>query len=110
MINEFAKMVGLQNQKLDNNYMPNTLGSLIRLQRQKVNLSTRNVEAAIGISSAYLSQLENDKIKKPSPFFLKKLAKLYDSSFEELMMAAQYIDSAVISIRCPVCGHYVNLK
>lgn len=67
-----------------------TLGSGLREARELKNLSLRAVEQAAGISNAYLSQLENNKIRKPSPFFLHKLSKLYDISYEKLMAAAGY--------------------
>ncbi len=51
----------------------------------------REVEAATGISNPYLSQLENDKIQKPSPQFLGKLASLYDLDFQIVMEAAGYV-------------------
>jgi HTH-type transcriptional regulator, competence development regulator len=35
--------------------------------------------------------LENEKINKPSPHFLHKLAKLYDVDYELLMEAAGYV-------------------
>jgi transcriptional regulator with XRE-family HTH domain len=67
-----------------------TLGSGLREARELKNLSLRAVEQAVGISNAYLSQLENNKVRKPSPFFLHKLSKLYDISYEKLMAAAGY--------------------
>jgi HTH-type transcriptional regulator, competence development regulator len=75
---------------------PNTksLGAGLREARELKNLTLRAVEQAVGISNAYLSQLENDKIKKPSPFFLHKLAKLYELSYERLMAAAGYAGDA----------------
>jgi len=51
----------------------------------------REVEDATGISNAYLSQLENNKIKKPSPHFLHKLAALYDIGYEVLMESVGYV-------------------
>jgi transcriptional regulator with XRE-family HTH domain len=86
-----------------------TFGETMRAARQARNLSTREVEQACGISNAYLSQMENDKIKKPSPHFLKKLAKLYDANFEEFMQAASYIETAVVMVKCEVCGHYQRI-
>ena len=69
-----------------------TLGSGLREARELKNLSLRAVEQAVGISNAYLSQLENNKVRKPSPFFLHKLSKLYDISYEKLMAAAGYAE------------------
>ena len=68
-----------------------SLGQGLRTTRDLKNLSLRDVEDATGISNAYLSQLENDKIKKPSPHFLHKLAKLYEVSYELLMESAGYV-------------------
>lgn len=89
--------------------MSSILSELLREKRTAVNLRLRDAEAC-GVSNAYLSQLENGKIKKPSPFILKKLAKLYDCNFEELMVAAQYIESAVMSVKCSKCGSWVEVK
>ncbi len=68
-----------------------TLGQELRAARKLKKLSLREVETATGISNPYLSQLENDKIQKPSPQFLGKLAALYDLDFQMVMEAAGYI-------------------
>jgi HTH-type transcriptional regulator, competence development regulator len=68
-----------------------SLGKQLRRIRTLRKLSLRNVEEATGISNPYLSQLENDKINKPSPHFLHKLAKLYGVEYEMLMEAAGYV-------------------
>ena len=67
-----------------------SLGAGLRTARELRKLSLRQVEEGTGVSNAYLSQLENDKIKKPSPHFLHKLAALYDIEYEVLMEAAGY--------------------
>jgi HTH-type transcriptional regulator, competence development regulator len=68
-----------------------SLGQGLKTARDLRNLSLREVEEATGISNAYLSQLENDKIKKPSPHFLHKLANLYGIGYELLMASAGYV-------------------
>jgi transcriptional regulator with XRE-family HTH domain len=68
-----------------------TLGEGLRSARSLKNLSLRDIEEATGISNAYLSQLENNKVKKPSPFFLHKLANLLGINYELLMAKAGYI-------------------
>lgn len=68
-----------------------TVGTALKLARESKRLSLRAVESATGISNAYLSQLENGKISKPSPFFLHKLATLYDIGYESLMQTAGYL-------------------
>jgi len=67
-----------------------TLGANLQEIRNLRKLSLREVEAATGISNAYLSQLENDKIKNPSPNFLYKLSVLYEVDYQLLMEKAGY--------------------
>jgi transcriptional regulator with XRE-family HTH domain len=70
-----------------------TLGQYLASIRVDRNLSLREVEEATNkqVSNAYLSQIENNKIKKPSPNILHALAELYAISFENLMDMAGYI-------------------
>ena len=67
-----------------------SLGSYLRSLRESRQLTLRAVEKESGISNAYLSQLETDKIKKPSPACLYKLSKLYGISYDDLMRKAGY--------------------
>ena len=64
-----------------------TFGAYLALLRETTGLSLRQVEAATEneVSNAYLSQLEKDKISKPSPNVLHALARVYNASYEELM-------------------------
>jgi HTH-type transcriptional regulator, competence development regulator len=43
------------------------------------------------VPNAYLSQIENDQIKKPSPNILHALAELYAVSYENLMERAGFV-------------------
>ena len=43
-----------------------TLGITIKEARKRNGFTLKQVEDALGISNAYLSQLENEKIKSPS--------------------------------------------
>ena len=72
---------------------PNGLGSLLADLRTAKGLSLREVEEATGkaISNAYLSQLENGKIRKPSPNVLHSLAQVYAVPYETLMEKAGYL-------------------
>lgn len=65
-----------------------TLGQTLKESRELIGLTLRQVEEAISISNAYLSQLENDKIKKPSANVLYKLATLYRIDMEVLLIAS----------------------
>jgi transcriptional regulator with XRE-family HTH domain len=66
------------------------LGLYLRRIRKNLNLTLRAVEEKTGISNAYLSQLENNKIFCPSPKVLYKLAECYQVSYEYLMKLAGY--------------------
>jgi transcriptional regulator with XRE-family HTH domain len=72
---------------------PNELGPLLGDLRTAKGLSLREVEEATGkaVSNAYLSQLENGKIKKPSPNVLHSLAEVYAVPYEALMEKAGYL-------------------
>jgi len=67
-----------------------SLGQFLRSLREASGLTLRAVEDATGISNAYLSQLESDKIKQPSPSVLHKLSDLYDTSYSTLLKLAGY--------------------
>lgn len=68
----------------------NILGTYLRACREKSTLSLRDVEKAIGISNAYLSQLESGRIKQPSPTILHQLSQLFSISYAEVMQLAGY--------------------
>lgn len=69
-----------------------TLGKTLKSTRENVSQTLRDVEIATGISNAYLSQLENDKIKKPSASILYKLADAYKIDLNVLLQAAGIIE------------------
>jgi len=72
---------------------PNVLGVVLADLRRAKGLSLREVQEATGgaVSNAYLSQLERQKIKKPSPNVLGSLAKVYGVPYETLMEKAGYL-------------------
>ena len=72
-----------------------TLGRYLASIRTDRKMTLREVEEATSkqVSNAYLSQIENDKIRKPSPNILHSLAELYSISFEKLMDMAGYLMS-----------------
>lgn len=69
------------------------LGLYLKSLRGGMEMSLRGVEEATDreISNAYLSQLENGKIAKPSPHVLHKLAEVYGAEYSKLMERAGYI-------------------
>lgn len=68
-----------------------SLGSILKQSRQLMSLTLRQVEEATGVSNAYLSQLENDRIKSPSANILYKLAKIYNTNLDTILIAAGVI-------------------
>ncbi len=72
---------------------PSQLGVVLSDLRKAKGFSLREVEQATGnaVSNAYLSQLENGKIKKPSPNVLHSLAEVYVVPYETLMEKAGYL-------------------
>jgi transcriptional regulator with XRE-family HTH domain len=72
--------------------MENSVGKILKEARELRRLSLREVEIQSGVSNAYLSQLENDKIKKPSANTLYKLAELFNINFDDLMVAAGIVE------------------
>lgn len=71
-----------------------SLGQTLKDSRELMSLTLRQVEEATGISNAYLSQLENDKIKKPSANILYKLASIYNIELNNLFVAAGIIQES----------------
>lgn len=70
-----------------------SLGQYLASIRRDRTLTLRDVETATAkeVSNAYLSQIENDKIRKPSPNVLLALSKVYKISYERLMEMAGYV-------------------
>lgn len=62
-----------------------SLGAVLKQARDLKKLDLRTAAEMAGISNPYLSQLENDKIKKPSADILHKLATTYKIDFNYLL-------------------------
>lgn len=69
-----------------------SLGLVLRQSRELKKLSLRAVEDITGISNAYLSQLEHNKIKKPSADTLYKLSDTYRLDFNYLLHMAGLVE------------------
>jgi len=66
------------------------LGELLADARKRRSLTLRAVQEVVGISNAYLSQLETAKVQSPSPVVLHKLSELYDLPYATVMELAGY--------------------
>ena len=69
-----------------------TLGETLKRARSKIKLTLRQIEETSGISNAYLSQLENDKIKMPSANILYRISTIYEIELNDLLIAAGIIE------------------
>jgi transcriptional regulator with XRE-family HTH domain len=69
------------------------LGQYLESIRKDRHMTLRQVEEATNkdVSNAYLSQIEQDKIQKPSPNVLHALAEIYAIDYAKLMEMAGYI-------------------
>ncbi|MGJ8619759.1 MAG: helix-turn-helix domain-containing protein [Methylophilaceae bacterium] len=74
-------------------HAPNSFGLFLKTLRETTKMSLRAVEEATDkqISNAYLSQLENGRIAKPSPHILHTLSTVYGEDYSKLMERAGYI-------------------
>jgi len=68
-----------------------SLGKTLKSLRNLKGLTLKDVEHKLEISNAYLSQLENDKVKQPAANTLYKLSKLYSVDLDVLLYAAGII-------------------
>lgn len=67
------------------------LSSELKRLRDSRRLTLRELSEQTGVSNAYLNQLENDRIKEPSPNIIAKLSQFYGVSYQRLMKLAGYI-------------------
>jgi HTH-type transcriptional regulator, competence development regulator len=73
-----------------------SLGAHLARLRIAAGLTLRQVEDATDkeVSNSHLSQLENNKILKPSPHVLDALAGAYKTSYDDLMKRSGYVSTA----------------
>jgi transcriptional regulator with XRE-family HTH domain len=70
--------------------MAPALGPLLKRAREVRDASASEIARAAGISAAYLSKLENDAVKKPSPPVLHQLSEALAVPYAELMRLSGY--------------------
>ena len=63
---------------------------MLKQAREVRELSAVDAARAAGISGAYLSKLENDAVKKPSPLVLHQLSEALAVPYAELMRLSGY--------------------
>lgn len=84
-----------QEQETNSESQAHALGNFLRTLRATRRMTLREVEQASAVSNAYVSQLEQGKISKPSPHILNKLAACYAVPYEDLLTKAGYMESLV---------------
>jgi HTH-type transcriptional regulator, competence development regulator len=92
--------------------MKATLGQYLASIREDRGMKLREVESATKreVSNAYLSQIENGKIKKPSPNILHALAQAYHINYEQLMKMAGYAVTSRGVAQKPVRNSFTELN
>ena len=70
--------------------MASSFGSVLKRAREVRELSVVDAARAAGISAAYLSKLESDAVKKPSPHVLHQLSEALTVPYAELMRLSGY--------------------
>jgi len=70
--------------------MAASFGAVLKQARGVRELSAGDAARAAGISAAYLSKLENDAVKKPSPHVLLQLSEALTVPYAELMRLTGY--------------------
>ena len=71
--------------------MTHPFGIVLKQARQILRLSAADASRAAGISTAYLSKLESDSVKKPSPQILQQLSAALAVPYAELMRLNGYL-------------------
>src|SRR5450759_3214007 len=67
-----------------------SFGAVLKQAREVREMSAGDTARAAGISAAYLSKLENDAVKKPSPPVLHQLSEALAVPYAELMRLSGY--------------------
>ena len=68
-----------------------SLGPVLKQARDVRELSGVDAARAAGISPAYLSKLENDAVKRPSPHVLLQLSEAFGLPYADLMRLCGYV-------------------
>ncbi|WP_336635370.1 helix-turn-helix transcriptional regulator [Lysinibacillus fusiformis] len=69
----------------------NTIGDLIKEVRKKNGLTTTQLAEMVEVSQGYISHLENERKKNPSPDVLARISKVLDIPYIDLMIRAGYL-------------------
>lgn len=68
-----------------------SFGIYLKSLRKKSGLTLKQVEKAAKVSNAYISLVERGQRRPPHPDILNRLAKVYEVSQQEVLIAAGYL-------------------
>lgn len=68
-----------------------SIGTVLRQAREVREMTAVDAAKAAGISAAYLSKLEGDAVKRPSPHVLHQLSEALDVPYADLMRLSGYV-------------------
>ncbi|MCM3274208.1 helix-turn-helix domain-containing protein [Paenibacillus elgii] len=68
-------------------------GGYLKMLRQRCGMTVRELEDKSSVSHSYLTQMENGRRGVPSPDILKKLCVPLNTSYDELMSSAGYLET-----------------
>lgn len=78
-----------------------TLGEIVKERREALKLTTRQLGDEVGASGAYISQIENGKVKLPGPAILAGLARVLRIGEDALLQTVGYLQDQVVAIDTP---------
>ena len=67
-----------------------SLGAVLRQAREVRGLTGSETARGAGISQAYITKLENDEVRRPSPVVLQRLGEVLGVPYAELMVLVGY--------------------
>jgi transcriptional regulator with XRE-family HTH domain len=70
---------------------PTRLGAKLRQLRESLGLSLRQVQEKTQISGGHLSLIETGQVRNPSPTILHRLAAVYKTNPQDLLVLAGYL-------------------
>ena len=85
-------------------------GGYLKMLRQRCGMTVRELEDKSGVSHSYLTQMENGRRGVPSPDILKKLFEPLNTSYDDLMAAAGYLEPRVYSEPKNNASVFLDLK
>ena len=90
-----------------------SIGAVLRQAREVRGLSAVDAARSAGISAAYLSKLENDAVKRPSPPVLHQLGEALGVPYAELMRLSGYplpVESAPKAVDAVTTALFADLS